>query len=427
MIWTSDLLISILSIDMALKSPPKGSGLYKKKLRNGEERYQSRLWSPPLGRIGKKHTWTDKDLNLVLKKHYELKAAYEANNYDLIIESPKSRKYPEMVLPAAALYEKYLRDDPDLVPIQKAKNRDSHYIRDTVQYIKTFLLCLQENGYKLSHTHLSAIDDQAVTYFYNHLEDRYEKEEIGVDTWNRHITACRNWLSVLHREFDYDIKNPFYNIIAKQKDYDPQFLEMEEFSKFLQFVNDQNGWSTKGKTRVERINYYRSGLKELYIMSAFIGARPKELLLLTWHNIIPNYVVVTNSKLENNLNYQGKKEYIYIHPDLATVLAHLRSHSKSEDDYVLFPDWSNRKGLQEFASKAFKHFIKKSGITKKVTFYNLRHTYINALFALIGEEGLDLHHNKETAIRHYLSKKRKLNLQKDKRLFNIDTMRLIQS
>lgn len=403
-----------------MKKPPKGIGLYLLKLKS-DVKYESRLWNPVLGRIGKRKTWNEKDLSLVIQKHLAFKKEYEDNGYEIITSKPELKKrLPELVPQCAGLYYKYLCDDPELVPEQKAKHRDKKYIDNTTGYIKTFLRILKKNGYNLSHTHISAIDDKAVTFLYNHLEERFNAEEIGSVTWNRHITACRNWISTLIKEFGYKLDNPFYNITAKTEETDPEFLEMEELDKFLSVITPKNAWGTKGKKKVERVNHYRPGLQELYILDAFIGARPNELFILTWHNVIPNYVVVTNSKLTNNAKYKGKKEYVYIHPDLARVLAVLRSRAKSDDEYIIFPDWENRKRLQDFASKAFAHFFTQTDIKKEVTFYNLRHTYVNALYNLIGEEGLNLHHSKETAIKHYLSKKKKLDLQEGKRLFTIE-------
>ena len=108
-------------------------------------------------------------------------------------------------------------------------------------------------------------------------------------------------------------------------------------------------------------------------------------------------------------------------------MASLRASANSESDYMLVPDHPNRKHLQSFVSKAFNHFKKIAGIKKNVSLYNLRHTYVNALYNLICEEGLSVHHKKETAIKHYLSKKKKLELQEGKRLFNIEIERYLPS
>ncbi len=311
-----------------------------------------------------------------------------------------------MILDCAALYERFLNDDPDLVPPQKAKNRNQKYIKNTLKYLEDFLTCLSDNGYRLSHTHISAVDDRAVTHFHNYLEERYEKQEIGETTWNRYITTCRIWFKTLN-SLGYDLKNPFYGITAKLEDTDPQFLEMTEFEKLLKSINHENGWTTRGVKKIERLNYYRDWLKNYLLLSVFVGARTEEIANLRWSNVQDNYIAFLNQKV----NRGGKtkkvvREYIYIHSQLAQLLASM--DQTDPEDYILVPEWENRKQLQTFVSKAFSHFIKVAGIDKEVTLYNLRHTFINTVYAVVGEKFLGTLNKKETAIKHYLSKKKKI-------------------
>lgn len=409
-----------------MKKPPKGIGLYLVKLKSGEQKYQSRLWNPILARIGKKHTWQDKDLSVVIRKHLDLKQAYEAGGYEIIKERPEpAKKHPELLLQCAGMYEAYLRDDPKLVPAHKAKGRSKKYIANTIEYLKTFLQVLKDAGYRLSHTHISALDDQAVALFYQHLETRYKAGEIGEVTYNRHISACKYWLKTLIDEFDYNIKNSFDGISTKTISTDPQFLELQELEQILAAITPENAWGTKGKTKVERVSYYREWLQAYLLVSAFIGARPNEIAELRWSNVDGNYIIITNSKISKQKKDRNARSYVYIHPDLARILASLRSRSDSDEDYILVPDHENRDHLQSFVSKAFNHFLMVSGVKKEVSLYNLRHTYVNALYNLIGEEGLSVHHKKETAVKHYLSKKKKLELQDGKRLFNLDISQYI--
>ncbi|CAN0017262.1 unnamed protein product, partial [Chrysoparadoxa australica] len=337
------------------------------------------------------------------------------NDYEIITSkpAPEKKQWPEFVLECAALYERYLQDDPDLVPPQNVKNRNKKYIDNTIDYIQTFLKVLSSNGYKLSHTHITAINEEAVSLFYEYLEHRYENQEIGEVTWNRHIGACRYWIETLIRKFNYQLTNPFTQVTPKKVNPDPQFLDLAELEKLFDTIAPENGWGERGKVKIEHVNYYRPWLHTYYLVSVFVGARPKEIVQMKWADVSQDYLIIQNSKM-------GGKNYVYIHPDLALVLASLQAKAKSEDEYILVPDYKNRNQLQSFCSKAFNHFIKLSGIKKEVTMYNLRHTYVNALYNLIGEEGLSVHHKKETAVRHYLSKRKKHDLQAGKKLFNIN-------
>lgn len=397
-----------------MKKPPRNIGLYLITLKSGEQKYQSRLWNPRIGRIGKKKNWDEKDINKVLQLHLQLKQKYEANNYEIITAQTENKKrWPEFVLECAALYERYLKDDPELVPAHNVKNRNRKYIDNTIEYIRSFLKVLAANGYKLSHTHITAINEEAVSLFYEYLEQRYQSQEIGEVTWNRHMSACRYWIETLINKFDYHITNHFSQVTTKKVTPDPQFLDLAELEQLFDTITPDNGWAVRGKVRIEKLNYYRPWLHVYYLVSVFVGARPKEIVQMKWSDISQDYLVIQNSKM-------GGKNYVYIHPDLAQVLASLQAKSNSEDEYILVPDFTNRNQLQSLCSKAFSHFLKLSGIKKEVTMYNLRHTYVNALYNLIGEEGLSVHHKKETAVRHYLSKRKKHDLQEGKKLFNID-------
>lgn len=400
-----------------MKKPPKGIGLYLLKLKS-DIKYESRLWNPVLGRIGKRKTWNEKDLNLVIRKHLALKKEYEDNGYEIITSKPQPKRYPELLLQCAALYYKYLTDDPELVPAHQAKNRDKKYIDNTVTYIKTFLNCLKENGYNLSHTHITAVDADAVALFYQLLETRYENGEIKEVTWNKHFKACRNWFRCL-QAFEIVSKNPFERITLKPESTDPQFVELKELDTLLDLITPENGVGTKG-TMDHTINHYRPWLKTYILVSVFIGGRPDQIVNLKWSQWKDDYIILDNTKINNARNQKGNKNYVYVHPELAELLAILSQETYSEHDYILVPEKKNRTRLKDFVSRAFKHYWRQLKTDKDLTLNNLRHTYINAIINVIGEEGFSVHNKKETAIRHYLSKKKKLDLEKGKSLFNID-------
>ncbi|WP_420575261.1 tyrosine-type recombinase/integrase [Ekhidna sp.] len=395
-----------------MKKPPKGIGLYIRTLRSGEKKYESRLWNPYLQRIGKKKIWQETNLNDVLKLHAEFRKEYEANNFE-IDSAPKDKpKYPELILECAALFEKYLHDDPSVVYAHKAKDLSRRYTHDTINYVRTFLECLKENEYRLSHTHVNKVNHETAALFYELLEQRFADGEIGPASYNHHVKAVHYWIKTLIREFGYDLENPFDGFKRKKKQEDPQFLEIHELHDLLDKITPENGVSEKGKKKKETVNYYRDWLKQYFILSAFIGGRPSEVARLTWNDVGEDYITLTTKK------GGGSKSYVYIHPELATALAPMRVNSSSDNEYVLQPEWTNRNSLITFVSKAFTHFFQLTKIRKKVTFYNLRHTYINTLYNVIGESALSVHHKKDTAVKHYLSKKKKLELQEGKMLFD---------
>ncbi len=401
-----------------MKKPPKGIGLYLIRLKSGEQKYQSRLWNPLLGRIGKKRTWDEKDLNQVLQLHLEFKSRYESNGYEIITaRSAPVRQYPDMLLPCAGLYEKYLKDDPELVPAHQAKHRSKKYIGNTMEYVRSFLDCLRNNGYKISHTHISAVNPQAIGLFYGYLEDRYHSGEIGEVTWNKHFKACLYWFRYL-QSLEIITANPFERITLKPETTDPQFVELKELEDLLDLITPENGIGTRGKDH-HTVDHYRPWLKTYILVSVFIGGRPDQIVNLRWSQWKDDYIILDNSKINNAKNERGNKNYVYVHPELAELLAIL-SKGAGPNDFILVPEYRNRAILKNFVSRSFKHYWRQLGSEKDLSLNNLRHTYINAIINVIGEEGFSVHNKKETAIRHYLSKKKKLDLEKGKSLFNID-------
>jgi integrase len=405
-----------------MKRPPKGSGLYLIKRKNGEQKYQSRIWNPVLKRIGKWVTWDEKDFNKVLQLHYQLKSAYENDQFEIVesIQPKEKPATPHTILQCAAVYEAYLKDDSRYVQSHQVKNLDEEYIKTTIQQLKTFLSVLQFNNIQLSTLSIGAIDDQMVGMFHSQLEKRYQDEEIGAVTYNRYMKTCRYFVSYIAKTYRLNIDNPFERVQPKKQFKDPQILELNELETLLSCITPDNAIGYKGSKK-HTVNYYREWLPLYLTVSVFIGGRPGEIARLRWTDVQGEYIIIRNEKVDKKERVTGHKNYIHIHPDLAEVLLQLEPQMKSIDDYILVPEWANRKTLIKFISKAFHHYLTKhSGIDKDVTLYNLRHTYINAIYNMIGEDGLSIHNKKETAIKYYLSKKRRHELQAGKRLFNID-------
>jgi integrase len=408
---------------MNLKKPPKGSGLYIKQLSDGSFRYHSRIWSPPLCRIGKDKTWTDTDLNVVLKKHYELKAAFIASNYELITERPKHIKPPELLLDCAAMYEKYLHDDPALVQAHQVKGLDPKYIQNTLHYIHQFLAQLKVNGYRLSHTTIQAIDQTAIAWFFSYLQDRIKKKEIGSVTFNKHIKANREWFNYLADQ-SIVATNPFKEVKLKTERTDPQLITTGELKQLLAIITPANGYGFRG-TDKKKISHHRDWLKSYLLLSVFIGGRPDQVANLRWKDWTDEYITLQNEKVNRLKKEAGNVVYIFIHPELADLLAILSKGMQSENDFILVPDHENRKTLKNFVSRAFQHYWQQLGIDKNVTLNNLRHTYVNAILETIGESGIGIHHKKETAVRHYLSKKKRLDLEKGQSLFDVNVAEML--
>jgi len=400
-----------------MKTPPKRIGLHLKKLKSGLEKYESRIWNPKLKRVGIKKVWETDDLSQALRLHLDFKEQYLRNNFSKT-KQPIVKKYPTLILACAGLYEAFLNDNPDLVPPQKAKNRSKKYIQLSVMYLSRFLENLKNQGVKLSHTDANIINDAHVSVFYEDMHEAFDNGEFAAATWNKTFKACQYWYDYL-LELNIVSYNPFKGVRLKTEYTDPPFATLSELNMLLSIVTPENGTGQKG-SNFQTVNHYRDWFKTYIIISVFVGGRRDQMTSLRWADWQGDYINLTNSKKDKAKNEKGNTVYIYVHPELAKALAHLYKSVSDDNQYILVPEWENRTSLKQFVTKAFKHFWKETGINKHLTLHNLRHTYINALYNMLGEDGFSVHNKKETAIKNYLSKKKRLELEKGKSLFNID-------
>jgi integrase len=404
-----------------MKTPPKGIGLYLKVLDSGIQKYESRIWNPALKRVGIKKVWNTADLSQAIRLHLDFKEQYLLANFNKS-KKPLSKKYPSLIIPCAGLYEAFLNDNPDLVPPQKAKNRSKKYIQLSVMYLSRFLENLKNQGCQLSHTEANIIDDTHVSVFYEDMHESFDNGEFAAATWNKTFKACQYWYDYL-LELGIVDYNPFRGVRLKTEYTDPPFATLSELNTLLSIITPENGSGQKG-SNFQTVNHFRDWFKTYIIISVFVGGRRDQMTSLRWTDWQGDYIKLTNSKVDKAKNEKGNIVYIYVHPELAEALSQLYKSVNDDHQYILVPDWENRTSLKQFVTKAFKHFWTKTGINKHLTLHNLRHTYINALYNMLGEDGFSVHNKKETAIRNYLSKKKRLELEQGKSLFNIDSSHL---
>lgn len=401
-----------------MKTPPKGIGLHLKTYDSGLQKYESRIWNPALKRVGIKKVWQTKDLSQAIRLHLDFKENYIQNNFNIKSSSKVYKNHPSLILQCAGLYEAYLNDHPDLVPPQKARKRSKKYIQLSVMYISRFLDNLKNQGFQLSHTQANSIDDAHVSVFYEDMHEAFDNGEFASATWNKTFKSCQYWYDYL-LDLQIVTYNPFRGVSLKTEYTDPPFATLPELNALLSAITLENGAGQKG-SNFQTVNHYRDWFKTYIIISVFVGGRRDQMTSLRWSDWQGDYIKLTNSKKDKAKNEKGNTVYIYVHPELASALSQLYKTVNDDQQYILVPEWENRSSLKQFVTKAFKHFWTKTGINKHLTLHNLRHTYINALYNMLGEDGFSVHNKKETAIRNYLSKKKRLELEAGKSLFNID-------
>jgi hypothetical protein len=105
--------------------------------------------------------------------------------------------------------------------------------------------------------------------------------------------------------------------------------------------------------------------------------------------------------------------------DLAEVLTRFNL-SANDQDYIIAPEYKNRATLKKLLSSSFTHYWRATGLQRKVTFKNLRKTYITRITDMIGEKAMFIKHGSEkTSIKHYLNKKELISEMRNLSLYDI--------
>lgn len=155
---------------------------------------------------------------------------------------------------------------------------------------------------------------------------------------------------------------------------------------------------------------YRNYLVQGFKLSLLTGGRREEVVDLKWSNIFMyvrgvKFFKIRNIKVEL-LTAEDYWKYISINTDLMNLLLKLGYHDKKQtDDFILFPERQIlKKTIMNDLSKGFTHYKKMANIDKKVSFKNLRKTYLSWVNAVMNKDTciLSSHSTYEILERYYI-------------------------
>lgn len=131
-------------------------------------------------------------------------------------------------------------------------------------------------------------------------------------------------------------------------------------------------------------------LKNLFWFAFLTGARLNEILSLTWENINleERTILISNTKTFRTKNKQDR--LIPINQKLFEILSSMKMKSCKKDE-LLFYRIKGIKLSSEFVSKKFKKATRKVGLSEKIHFHVLRHSFAS----LIHQKGVSLNVVKE--------------------------------
>ena len=200
-------------------------------------------------------------------------------------------------------------------------------------------------------------------------------------TYNKVISQFRHFIKWLIEERKYEIDNPFVGVTRRQETTNNLIVTREEFNSLLEKVLPENGFVTHSNGK--RRNLYRKWMKNAFKLALETGLRREEFMTLKYTDIKEGekenvlYVQVENFKVNRLMQKEDEaKQYksIPVTEGLKELLEDLNyKENKGKDVYLIGPnDKSSRETLLLVVSKAFSHFWKFTGSSKKANLKHLR-------------------------------------------------------
>ncbi len=161
------------------------------------------------------------------------------------------------------------------------------------------------------------------------------------------------------------MENPFKKVsLFRLPDEQPAYFTKEEFRRLLLLVSEQ--W-----------------LRELLVVAVSTGLRRGELLNLTWQDVDFERWLLHVHSTENFRTKGGRRRAVPMSETLFHLLRNKAQHPMCE--YVF--NLRGKKILDAWASHKFKRYVRRVGLSEKLHFHSLRHTFATWLV----QEGVSIY------------------------------------
>lgn len=161
---------------------------------------------------------------------------------------------------------------------------------------------------------------------------------------------------------------------------------------------------------------YKPWIKDLIKLKAYTGRRNAELFAMRWdmihfENGQPIIIQSPNIKINRQQNNFDEKDFDFAFVPVAEELSELLDElglqqNIGSSDYIIAPDvLTNRKYLEDFASKSFTFFFKRLKRSYSRQLKHFRKTYITQEDSFINRRISMQHSNYQTTSKHYIDRK----------------------
>ncbi|MFV8336546.1 tyrosine-type recombinase/integrase [Flavobacterium sp. RSP29] len=341
-----------------------------------------------------------KDYDTAVKDAIKFKKELEANNFYKAAVVVEDRNLT--ILGALIEYNRYLSGNHRYTHLVKKITKG--YQDECMRYCKFFLDTINEVK-KVSETIILNVTQDDVARFYTWAEKHYKEK-----TFNKCLNEVKSFFKFIIDVEKIEMKNPFEVYVSKKVAKSNIYtLDKSEFDDILEAVDSANPIVKLGG-KGEKKNMYRSYLVDGFKLSLLTGGRREEVVDLRWSNIFSSVKDVKFFKIRNikveSLTDEDYWKYIPINTDLMNLLLELGYDDKKQtDDFILFPEREIlSKTIMNDLSKGFTHYKNMANINKKVSFKNLRKTYLSWVNAVMNKDTgiLSSHSTHEILERYYI-------------------------
>jgi integrase len=358
----------------------------------------------------KTRVFNTQNVEEAIRLKFEFDKELTQTNYQLSTNHIMSENIkPSLLIDCMATYIGFLNNEG--VEEHKKKIRSIQHVKDVERYFKYFALCLKTNQIDHMIFRISQLNDKIVGLFHNYLltELNYKNK-----TYNKVISQLKHFMNWLIQDRKYDLENPFVGVTRRQEVSNNLTITKEEFSSLLDKVLPENGIVTHSNGL--KRNLYRSWMIVAFKLALETGLRREEFMTLKYSDIKEGegvdvlYIQVENFKVNRLMGKEKEaRQYksIPVTVDLKELLIELNyEENKGKDIYLIgSDDKSSRETLLLIVSKAFSHFWKFTGSSKKANLKHLRKTYLTALVKHFGDKAtmISNHSGIEVLKKHYVN------------------------
>lgn len=304
-------------------------------------------------------------------------------------------------------YIDFMNDEK--VPFHMKKHLTKSHILTTKVFLQDFAKFLKTKGFNLKTTELKSITDSVVGKYCEFLETK----DYSNYTYNAKIKVMRTFYNYLIEKEDYEIKNVWKKVKLKSEKGTDESISTEDFFGLLEVINETDSFDQIGKTRR---NMFKPWMKDLIRLKAYTGRRNAELFAMKWDMIHfedgkPVFIQSPNIKINRQQNNFDEKDFQFAFVPVAEELSELLEElglpqNIGSNHYIIAPDViSNRKYLEDFASKSFTFFFKRLKRSYTRQLKHFRKTYITQEDSFINRRISMQHSNYQTTSKHYIDRK----------------------